>query len=361
VTRDRPGPPGGAEGFTLDVLPVRVRFGTGASQKVGEELDRLGTRRAVVFAGRRHEEVATALTRTLGERVVGVFADVRPHVPEELAGQARVFSAEREADTVVAIGGGSAIGLAKAVRRELPVSLVAIPTSYAGSEMTPIWGLSTAEGKQTGHDPAVLPDAVVYDPALARSMPAAFAATSGLNAIAHSVEALYAPGANPVTELPALEGLRLLVGGLPRVVRDGAHEDAGPGTLFGACLAGLALGQTGTSFHHKICHVLGGRFGMPHAATHAALLPHSVRLAADVYPAAVRRMAETLAVDDAAAAIAAVCAAVDAPSSLAELGLAAGDVDEAADQAARVLGRAGLPVTDDQVHGLLRDAFRPGA
>lgn len=343
-------------GFTYDAMPARVVLAEGALGRVGAELERLGGRRAAVIAGGRHRGVAERLVAALGPAVAGVFGQVAPHVPEELAERCRGFVAEQGADAVVSVGGGSAIGLAKAVARDRSLVFVAVPTTYSGSEMTPIWGTTAGGRKRTGRDRAVLPDAVVYDPDLTRSLPARMAATSGLNAVAHCVEAFYGPGANPITGLPAAEGLRRLASALPRVV-DGGDPDAHRNALFGACLAGLAVAQAGTSFHHKLCHLLGGRFDLPHAETHAVLLPHSVRTATEAVPRAVRPVAEALGVADPVAGVTALAGRLGAPASLHELGLSAAELDAAVADAPAAVGEAGVEVSRAQLEDLLRGAW----
>lgn len=355
---------GGHLAFVHEALPVRVRFGDGASDRLADELRWLGAHSVVVVASPRHRSLVQRLEDDLGGVPVGLFDDVRQHVPVDLAARAGQMVAERGADALVSIGGGSAVGLAKAVARERPMPQIAVPTTYSGSEMTPIWGMTSNDGKRTGRDPGVLPSVVVYDPALTRSLPPGLAASSGLNAVAHAVEALYAAGRNPITDLAAIEALRRLGRALPQVVEAARARDSGGGeaarahsdALYGACLAGLALGQVGTSFHHKICHVLGGRFGLGHAETHAALLPHSVRAAAEEVPEALRPAADALGADDAVTGVARLAASVGAPGSLADLGFPPESLEEAADLAAEALRGLGVAPSRARIEALLRDA-----
>lgn len=345
-------------GFEYESPPARVVFADGAVARLGAELRRLGARRAVVFASERHR--GTVESSLAGQEGLSAeqFAEVRRHVPAELAARAGAFADEREAEAVVAVGGGSAIGLAKAVAREREAVLAAVPTTYSGSEMTPVWAVTTAGRKETGTDLAALADVVLYDPDLTRSLPSEVAAASGLNAVAHCVEALYAPRANPVTALAALDGLRRLGQALPSVVGDDAPPvEAVRACLHGAFLGGLAMGQVGVSFHHKTCHVLGGRYDLPHAETHAALLPHSARLAAEVFPDEMAPVAPALGAADPGAGVAALAAAVGAPASLAELGMPADDVGYAADEVATALERAGIPLSRARIGALLQEAL----
>lgn len=343
--------------FVHDVLPVRVRFGEPAVEALADEVRAMDARKLLVIASPRHDALVAALIERLPHTDVARFTDVRRHVPFKVAESARAAAGRIYADTVVAIGGGSAIGTAKAVALAMPVRLLAVPTTYAGSEATPIWGLSAPEGKTTGRNPTVAPSRVVYDPEMLRTLPAREAAASGLNAVAHAVEALYAPGANPVTDLLALDGLERLVRWLPAAVADPADAVAVTAALHGAYLAGTALGQAGTSFHHKVCHVLGGDLALAHAATHAALLPHSVVLATELWPDAAARMTVALGTDDAAATIAGLVERLDTPRSLHGLGLGEDDVPRIAARAAAELADAGLGVDATQVEWLLRRAY----
>jgi alcohol dehydrogenase class IV len=223
--------------FAYDALPGRVVFGVGAVEHLGEEVDRLGARRVLAIAGKR---AVDGLVERLGDRWAASFTDVQQHVPVEVAARAAAAAAEAGADCLVALGGGSATGMAKAVALEHQAPIVAVPTTYAGSEVTPIYGLTGPEGKRTGRDPRVLPRTVIYDPALTTGLPAEVTGPSGMNALAHSVEALYAPGANPLTSVLAEEGARVLARGLPRAVADPADLAARSDALLGAWLAGSA-------------------------------------------------------------------------------------------------------------------------
>lgn len=342
-------------GFVHETPAIRVRFGEPALDALADELRTLDPRKVLVIASARHDAFVAGLTERLADTVVARFTDVRQHVPFDTAESARAAAARIYADTVVAVGGGSAVGAAKAVALAMPVRLLAVPTTYAGSEVTPIWGLSGPEGKTTGRNPAVAAGGVIYDPVMLRTLPSREAAASGLNAVAHAVEALYASGANPVTDLLALDGLRRLSAALPDAVADPADASAVGSALHGAFLAGLALGQAGTSFHHKVCHVLGGDYGLPHAATHAALLPHSLALAAEVWPEAVARMSAALGTD-APQAIATLAERVGAPASLRALGWDPAEVPSTAVRAGELLARVGVPVDATQVERLLRQA-----
>ena len=321
--------------FAYDALPGRVVFGVGAVEHLGQEVDRLGARRVLAIAGKR---AVDGLVERLGDRWVASFTDVQQHVPVEAAARAVAAAAEAEADCLVAMGGGSATGLAKAVALEHGAPILAVPTTYAGSEVTPIYGLTGPEGKRTGRDLRVLPKVVVYDPALTTGLPPEVTGPSGMNALAHCVEATYAPGANPVTSLLAEEGARVLARGLPRAVAHPADLAARSDALLGAWLAGAALAAAGVGIHHQLCHLLGGAYRLPHAELHAVVLPHAVRFVAPAARPQLARLAGSLGVDDVAGALWDLGRRLGTPASLAELGLAEAELDRAATQAvARVV------------------------
>ena len=361
---DFPGPLGYRSGamppfpaFVYDALPGRVVFGVGSVEHLGQEVDRLGAGRVLAIAGKR---AIDGLVERLGGRWAASFTDVQQHVPVEAAARAVAAASEAGADCLVAMGGGSATGMAKAVALERQVPIVAVPTTYAGSEVTPIYGLTGPEGKRTGRDPRVLPRTVVYDPALTTGLPAQVTGPSGMNALAHCVEALYAPGANPVTSLLAEEGARALHRGLPGAVADPGDLAARSDALLGAWLAGTALAAAGIGIHHQLCHLLGGAYRLPHAELHAVVLPHAVHFVAPAARPQLARLAGSLGVDDVAGGIWDLGRRLGTPASLAELGLAEAELDRAAEQAvARVVQtprRAGV----SELRALLQAAWQGG-
>ncbi len=322
--------------FTYDALPGRVVFGPGAARaRLADEISRLGASRLLLITTPRAAALARELAAPLGGRVAGVCTGVREHVPAGAAEAARQQAAETGADALLSIGGGSATGTAKAVTLTTGLPVIAIPTTYAGSEVTPVWGVTEGDRKITGTDPRVLPRVVLYDPDLTVSLPAGLTAASGLNALAHCAEAFWAPGRNPVTALAAAEGLRVLAQALPLAVKDGADLAARGDLLYGAYLAGTAFGVAGAGLHHKICHVLGGRFGLPHAQTHAIVLPYVMALNLPAAPDAAARISQALdeaGLDPAApaAAVQALAARLGLPGGLRDIGLREDQIDEAA-------------------------------
>jgi maleylacetate reductase len=350
--------------FVYDVPTSRVVFGAGRIRQVPDEVERLGAERALLIAGGRQKKYADELAAALGSRLVDRIGEVVMHVPATLATAASERTEQSGADLLVCLGGGSAIGLAKAVALRTRLPILAIPTTYAGSEMTPIWGLTDGGRKTTGRDRAVLPATVVYDPALTTSLPTDISAASGMNALAHLVEGLYAPDTSPVTAVLAEEGIRALADALPRVVVAPGDLDARADALYGAWLAGWVLGTAGMGLHHKICHVLGGAYNLPHAGTHSAVLPFVTAYNAPAAPAAMVRAARALGAQDPARALWELAERIGAPTSLNQVGLDPGRIPEAARLVVETPPVNPRPIDEAAIQELLRGAHAgliPGA
>jgi maleylacetate reductase len=259
--------------FTRQALPGRVVFGAGGLEQLPDEVARLGAQRPLLIA----DGVAAPVERLqkLLPDAVGTWDEIRQHVPAELSARCASFAQAHGADLLVSVGGGSATGLAKAVALHGGPPILAVPTTLAGSEMTPVWGESDGGVKKTGRDPRVQPVTVIYDPELLSSLPTAILGPSGMNALAHCVEALYAVGAEPLSSLAAIEGARLLLARLPQAYTAPDVEVRGE-VQWASCLAGNVFGTVGSSLHHSLCHLLGGMHDLPHAEMHAVVLPHVV-------------------------------------------------------------------------------------
>lgn len=342
--------------FVYDALPGRVVFGSGTFDRIEDELDRLDATRVLLIADRSATSWANQASARLGSRLVGRIDDVRVHVPVENAEVARALATSVDADTLLSIGGGSATGLAKAVALTHRLPILAVPTTYAGSEVTPIWGLTEGARKTTGRDPAVQPRTVIYDPVLTVSLPPAVAGPSGMNALAHCAEALYAEGASPVTSLMAEEGIRVLANGLPQVVRDPANLDARSEVLLGSYLAGASFASAGSGVHHKICHVLGGAYDLPHAETHTVILPHALALVAPSEPEAMARIAAAIGNPDVPGAVYDLAVTLGAPVSLAAIGMPSDRLDEATGLIVDAIATSSRPAEGSAVRALLTDA-----
>ena len=359
LERDGRGCDGGhAMNPVVQELPTgRVVFGPGAIAQVPDEVGRLGGTAVLLIVGTAQKAAADQVAAGLGELLAARIGEVVQHVPEEVAEEALRLARAVAADALVCIGGGSATGLAKAVALQARVPILAVPTTYAGSEMTPVWGITATGRKATGRDPGVRPQTVVYDPLLTLSLPPAFTAASGLNAAAHCVEALYADGAGPVTALFAEQGLRTLAAALPRCVEAPGNVDARGQALYGAWLAGLAVDGADMGVHHKICHVLGGSFGLPHAEVHAAVLPHAAAFNAEAAPAALARAARALGATDLPGGLWDLASRISAPTSLRRLGLRFEDIEVAAELVAAAEPANPRPVDAAGVAGVLRAAY----
>jgi len=339
----------------------RVVTGAGAAWRVGAELARLGGERAMLVAGRGEAEHALRLVHDID--VVATFTEVRPHVPVEVARAATDLARSSGADCVIAVGGGSTVGTAKAVALAEGIPILAVPTTYAGSEATDVWGLTDQGRKINGTDPVVLPRTIIYDPELTVSLPPSLTISSGLNALAHCVDSFWGTTAGPVSTALAAEGVRQLAEGLDAVVRNGHDLLAREQCQAGTYLAATSFAAAGSGMHHKICHVLGGAFGLEHAAMHAALLPHVLGFNAPAAPQAAARIAAALEPagygdgSDAVAALGSLYDAWDAPRSLGALGLGAAQVEEAASLALEKIPPSNpRPVSLKDLVGLLSRA-----
>lgn len=319
--------------FVYAPLPARVVFGAGSLDSLLQEFQRLSVTSALVICTPEQAALADQVAARLGNHCAGIFPGAAMHVPIEVARQAREHALSVGADCIVAAGGGSTIGLGKAIALESNIPILAIPTTYAGSEMTPIYGITTGGDKKTGRDSKVLPRTVIYDPELTLSLPLAMSVTSGINAIAHCVEALYAENSNQIISLIAEEGIRSLAEGLPSIVNRSSDLDARSQCLYGAWLAGTALGATSVALHHKLCHTLGGMLNLPHSETHTVILPHAIAYNAAAVPDVMDRIARALNSTTAAKGVFDLAVQLRAPTSLQALGVDPSDLDRVADEA----------------------------
>jgi alcohol dehydrogenase class IV len=325
--------PGAATGFTYTGLAARVVFGTGTLSAVRAEAERLAMSRALVLTTPAQAAHGRAVIDRLGDRAAGMFNGAAMHTPIEVTRGALEIVRELAADGVIAIGGGSTTGLGKAIAVRTGLPQLVIPTTYAGSEMTPILGETEGGLKTTRSSPDILPETVIYDVELTLGLPPGLSATSGINAIAHAVEALYARDANPITSLMAEQGIAAIARALPAIAADPSALAGRRDALYGAWLCGICLGAVGMALHHKLCHVLGGAFQLPHAETHTVVLPHAVAYNAAAAPEAMARIARALGTADAAGGLYDLAVAAGAPRSLAELGMPEAGLDRAADLA----------------------------
>jgi len=318
--------------FIYNANPGRVIFGNGTIAQLPEEIARLGLKRVLTLSTPAQAGDAAAIAAMLGHRSAALFSGAAMHTPAEVTEQAMALVAAEKIDGLLAIGGGSTIGLGKAIAWRTDLPQVVLPTTYAGSEMTPILGETAGGTKTTRSDPRILPEVVLYDVDLTMSLPAAMSGTSGINAMAHAIEALYARDRNPVISLMALEGIAALNRALPAIADDPGDCAARSAALYGAWLCGGCLGAVGMALHHKLCHVLGGSFDLPHAETHTVMLPHALAYNMVAVPDVVAALGPVLGPDP-AQAIYDLAGRIGAARALGALGMAETGIDEAADRA----------------------------
>ncbi len=343
--------------FVHQAAPARVIFGAGTLQQLPAEVDRLGARRVLVLSTPGQRASAERVAALLGTRAAGVFAQALMHVPIETARAARDAARRLGADGTVAIGGGSTIGLAKAIALDSGLPIMAVPTTYSGSEQTAIHGITEGGIKTTGRDARVLPRTAIYDPELTLGLPWSVTVTSAFNAMAHAAEGLYAPDGNPILALMAEEGLRAFATALPRVQTDPHGLDARSDALYAAWLCGCVLGATTMGLHHKLCHTLGGSFNLPHADVHTVVLPHALAYNATTAPEAMTRISRALGVADAARGVFDLARNLGAPTSLAAIGMRAEGLDRAADLAVQTPYPNPRPLERKALRALLQRAF----
>ena len=343
--------------FVYTASASRIVFGADSIDQLPAEIERLGARRALVLCTPNQRGQAEAIADRLPGRVAFIFDEAAMHVPVEIARKARALASELKADCALAVGGGSTIGLGKAIALESGLPIIAVPTTYAGSEVTPIYGITEKGLKKTGRDPRVLPGVVVYDPKLTLSLPLDLTVTSAINAMAHAAEGLYAHDGNPVIALMAEEGIRACAASL-QPLRDNPHDlPARSLALYGAWLCGTVLGVVSMGLHHKLCHTLGGSFDLPHAETHTVMLPHTLAYNALHARDGLARTARALGQSDATVALYELIGRCAGPRSLKQLGMAASGLDRVAELAASNQYPNPRPLEKVTLRALLDRAF----
>jgi maleylacetate reductase len=345
------------ENFTFDGLPMRVVFGDGTLSALPDEVERLGCKRVLVLCTPEQRDQAAMVAERLDGRAVGVFDQATMHTPVTVTETALAVVRERDVDGVVSVGGGSTTGLGKAIALRTDLPQVVIPTTYAGSEMTPILGETRDGEKITQRTRKVLPETTIYDVSLTLTLPPSISATSGMNAIAHAVEALYAEERNPIISLMSEAAISALARALPAIITDPQDRAARREALYGAWLCGVALGSVGMALHHKLCHVLGGSFDLPHAPTHTVILPHAVAYNAAGAPEAMARIARALGTPDAATGLYDLAKRLNAPVALSAIGMKEADLERAVTLAVARPYPNPRPVEREPLRDLLQNAF----
>lgn len=346
------------EPFIYQGVPVRVRFGSDMLGVVADEIRRLNCGQALILSTPQQEDQARALSDALGDLSVGVFSKAAMHTPVDVTKNALAFMQDVNADCTVAIGGGSTTGLGKALAWRLDTPQIVIPTTYAGSEVTPILGETEDDRKTTVTDIKILPEVVIYDVNLTLGLPVAMTVTSGINAMAHAVEALYARDRNPVISTMAHEGIAALVRALPTIARTPDDCDARAGALYGAWLCGMVLGSVGMALHHKLCHTLGGTFNLPHSETHSVVLPYATAFNYSAVPEQLKPLSDLLGTDNPGAGLHQFARDLGAPTSLRQLGMPEHGIDAAAELATQNPYWNPRAFTREEIRDLIAQAWR---
>lgn len=344
--------------FAAQFAAVRVRFGAGIRRQVSEEIARLGCKRALVLSTPQQADAAMEMAQEIGDLAVGVFTRATMHTPVNVTEEAVAHAGAVRADCVVAIGGGSTTGLGKAIALRLDLPQVVVPTTYAGSEATSILGQTENGIKTTLTDPRVQPEVILYDAELVRSLPVGMTVTSALNAMAHAAEGLYARDRNPVSTLLAIEGLEAFAEALEAVVAMPDDLAARGQTLYGAWLCGTVLNQVGMALHHKLCHTLGGSFDLPHAETHAVILPHAIAFNARAAGRELAPITRIFGGSSPGDSLYRFARKLGAPMALKDLGMAEADLERATELATTKPYWNPQPVTKEDIATLLAAAWR---
>lgn len=345
------------QSFVYNALPGRVTFGSGTISNLKSEIERAGCQRALLLSTPEQGAELKKIADTIGPLAAGLFAQAAMHTPVDVTERAMKAATDCNADCTVAFGGGSATGLGKAIALRTDLTQIAIPTTYAGSEMTPIIGETEGGRKITQRTLKVLPEIVIYDVDFTLTLPPRLTVTSGTNAIAHAVEALYAQDRNPVISMMAEQAIAALGRALPKIVADPKDREARSEALYGAWLCGVCLGSVGMALHHKLCHVVGGSFNLPHADTHTVILPYAMAYNAKAAPEADRAVARALGGPDGTQALIDLARKLDSPSSLKSLGMKESDIDIAADYAVQNPYWNPRPVERAPIRALLAEAW----
>ncbi len=345
------------QSFIYNALPGRVIFGSGTISTLKAEIERAGCKRALLLSTPEQAAELKKIADSIGPLAAGLFPEAAMHTPVAVTERAVKAATDCKADCTVAFGGGSSTGLGKAIALRTDLTQIAIPTTYAGSEMTPIIGETEGGKKTTQRTLKVLPEIVIYDVDFTLTLPQRLSVTSATNAIAHAVEALYAQDRNPVISMMAEQAIAALGRALPRIVVDPRDKDARADALYGAWLCGVCLGSVGMALHHKLCHVIGGTFNLPHADTHTVILPYAMAYNAKAAPEADQAVARALGGRDGTQALVDLATRLGSPNSLKSLGMKESDIDIAADQAVQNPYWNPRPIERAPIRALIADAW----
>ncbi|MFI5187421.1 MAG: maleylacetate reductase [Chitinophagales bacterium] len=344
--------------FIVQSFPNKIYFGEGQLKKINDIINELGSTRLFIVAGNRNISIVNELIKSFGEKNVCHFSRIVQHVPKIIADEALTLAKENQSDFIIAIGGGSAIGLAKAVALQNRLRILAVPTTYAGSEMTNIYGISSDGVKSVGRDMIVLPACVIYDPSMTLEMPLPLASTSSMNAMAHLIEALYAYDGNPVTYQISLMGIKFLKQGMEQLISERSLKNANSALQFGSYLAGKALCEVSMALHHKLAHVLGGSFNLDHSKTHTVLLPYVLRFQVNGLSASLINDLQTVLNDSRPSyKLQSLAEQMKAPISLKAIGFHEEDIPKVVRLMATMNYPNPVPVTEKLIEELLKMAY----
>lgn len=346
-----------AQSFDFTGSPARIVFARGSRARTPEVLADMGATRALVLSTEGQKHSADAFAGLLKKSCLGVYAGAVMHTPVAVTEAALEVVRDQKVDCLIAYGGGSTIGLSKALAWRTGLPQIAVPTTYAGSEVTNILGQTENGTKTTLKSPRVIPDVVIYDPELTVGLPVGISVTSGINAMAHAVEALYARDRNPLSDMAASAGARALIGSLPRIVAKPDDITAREQALTGSWLCGTVLGQVGMALHHKLCHTLGGMFDLPHAETHTVILPYVTAFNAQSVPELLAPLSHALGGGAPGTALWHFAKGLNAPGSLAALGMPEDGIVPAVEAALANPYWNPRPIERAPIEALIRAAF----
>lgn len=343
--------------FVYNALPGRVIFGQGTVSALKAEMERAGCARALLLSTPEQAAALKDISASIGTLAAGIFTDAAMHTPVDVTERALRTAKDCAADCTIAFGGGSSTGLGKAIALRTDLTQIVIPTTYAGSEMTPIIGETEGGRKITQRTLKVLPEIVIYDVDFSLTLPPRLTVTSGTNAIAHAVEALYAQDRNPVISMMAEQAIAAMGRALPAIVANSKDREARAEALYGAWLCGICLGSVGMALHHKLCHVVGGSFNLPHADTHTVILPYAMAYNAKAAPEADQAVARALGGRSGTQALVDLARKLDGPNSLKSIGMEERDIERAADLAVQNPYWNPRPIDRNAVRNLIANAW----
>lgn len=343
--------------FDFNPVPSRVVFGENSTLKLCDEVRLLGGSRALIACTKNMVSRMDHVIDGLGENCVGIFDGVEPHCPEHVAMAALQMFKDKKADVIVAVGGGSTIGVGKAITLRTGVPFIVVATTPCGSESTPIHGMLIGNKKKTGRDPKVIAKTSIYDPVLTTSMSAHHTATIGMNSLAHCVEALYANVKSPISDLMAINGIKALITGILGSVKNPNDLGYRAQVLYGGMLSGYCVTLAGIALHHKLCHVLGGHHGIPHGESNSVILPYAVAYNETAAPDAMAKIKDAMNTNSASGGIYDFATEIGVPKSLKELGMSEEDLDAAARETVKTTPYNPKPVDVKSVREMLQQAY----